>query len=141
MSLTNSCRFIGRLGKDPESEHTPRGAPKLRFSLAVETRKKIDGEWDTVTEWIYLVAYGNNAENMEEYASKGDLIVFETHFEERTWEDDDGNKRRAYDFVVEFWKILSRAQRSEDEYYEDDEEEYEVDENEDEDEEEETLSF
>lgn len=123
MSLTNGCHFIGRLGKDPEIEHLPSGAPKLRFSLAVEERKKINDEWDTVTSWIYLVAYGSNAENMEAYAGKGDMIAFETHFEERTWEDDDGNKRRAYDFIVETWKILVRVPRDEDEdseYFEDD---------------------
>lgn len=139
MSLTNNCTFIGRLGKDPELEHTPRGAPKLRFSIAVETRKKVEGEWDTVTSWIFLVAYGNNAENIEEYAGKGDMIIFETHFEDRTWEDDDGNTRRAYDFVVETWKILSRAQRREDEEHYDEDDEYYEDE--DAEEEEDKLTF
>ena len=132
MSLTNSCCFIGRLGKDPELEHLPSGAPKLRFSLAVEERKKINDEWDTVTSWIYLVAYGSNAENMEAYASKGDMVAFETHFEERTWEDNDGNKRRAYDFIVETWKILVRAPGNDEdedsEYFEDEDDELEEEE-------------
>lgn len=112
MGVTNSCRFIGRLGQEPELEYTPSGHAKIKLRIAVKERKKVDDEWENVTLWVRLLAFSNNAENIAEYANKGDLIAFDTHFEERTWEDDEG-KHWIYDFIVERWDIQSRVARDE----------------------------
>jgi single-strand DNA-binding protein len=127
MGVTNYCRFIGRLGQEPELEFTPGGHAKLKMRLAVKERKRVDDEWENVTTWVRLLAFGNNAENIEEYASKGDLIAFDTHFEERTWEDDEG-KHWIYDFIVERWDIQHRVQREEYDGPPEEEEEGEVEE-------------
>ncbi len=128
MGVTNNCRFIGRLGQEPELEYTPGGHAKIKMRLAIKERKKVNDEWEHVTSWVRLLAFGNNAENIAEYASKGDLIAFDTHFEERTWETDDGEKKWIYDFIVERWDIQSRVQRDEDDGPPEEEEEGEVEE-------------
>lgn len=123
MSLTNSCRFIGRLGQDPELEFTPGGHAKLKLRIAIKERKRVNDEWQTVSTWIRMLAFGNNAENLAEYASKGDLVAFDTHFEERTWETDEGERKWIYDFIVERWDIQSRVQRDDEEEYSDEDNE------------------
>lgn len=121
MSLTNSCRFIGRLGQDPELEYTPNGHAKLKLRIAIKERKRVDDEWQTVSTWIRILAFGNNAENLAEYASKGDLVAFDTHFEERTWVTDEDERKWIYDFIVERWDIQSRVQKATEEEYDNEE--------------------
>ena len=63
------------------------------------TYKKED---DPDCDFINIVAFGKTAEFMQKYMSqKGQQILVETHLQNRNWNDADGNKHYATDFIVE----------------------------------------
>ena len=66
----NSCNFIGRLGKDPETRFTAGGDPICNFSIgcgyAYKTTKG--------TEWINVSVFGKLAEICQQYLKKGSQV-------------------------------------------------------------------
>ena len=66
----NSCNFIGRLGKDPETRFTAGGDPICNFSIgcgfAYKTTKG--------TEWINVSVFGKLAEVCGQYLKKGSQV-------------------------------------------------------------------
>lgn len=61
----------GNLGKDPDIRYTPQGTPVTSFPLAVNNRKKVDGEWKDEVMWFKVKVWGKAAESVSQYLSKG----------------------------------------------------------------------
>src|SRR5260370_40210888 len=64
----NEVIFMGRSGKDPEMNYTPKGKALTKFSLAIDQGKSKDAMWLTVTSWEAL------AEQVNVTVNKGDLV-------------------------------------------------------------------
>ncbi len=109
MSIENSCKFIGRLGQDPDLQYTPNGTGLVKLGLAVNGRRKVDDEWIDDTTWVNLTAFARAAENLSEYANKGDMLVIEAQYQKRKYTDNDGNEQTGHDFIVRAWKVVSRV--------------------------------
>ncbi len=109
MTLANSCRFIGRLGQEPELQYTPGGTGLVKVGLAVNGRRKVNDEWVDDTTWVNLTAFGPIAENIAQYSSKGDMLVVEAQYQKRKYTDNDGNERTGHDFIVREWQVVSRV--------------------------------
>ena len=71
MSL-NKVLIIGNLGSDPELRNTPSGQSVATFNVATN-RKWTDkaGQNQEQTEWHRIVVWGRQAENCQQYLSKG----------------------------------------------------------------------
>lgn len=105
----NSCRFIGRLGRDPEMRYTPSGSALLKFSIAVdEYSKNADGTRKQVTHWVPLIAWGRQAELLNTLVKKGTLVSVDAKYETQQYEKD-GEKRYSHDFVVVAFNILGNG--------------------------------
>jgi single-strand DNA-binding protein len=91
----NRAIIQGNLGNDPElTEIGAKKTKKVRFSVATnESYTKADGEKVENVVWHTVVAFGRQAEVCDEYLSKGSSVLVEGRIDNRTWEDDDGNKR------------------------------------------------
>jgi single-strand DNA-binding protein len=99
MPALNRVQLIGRLGKDPESRHTPTGKQVTTFSLAVSNRwKSKEGETKEYTEWVNIEAWGRLGEVCQEYLKKGSLIYLEGRLKTDKYEED--GKSRFYTKVV-----------------------------------------
>ncbi len=87
--------LIGRLGGDPELRYTQGGTAVSRFSLATnETWKdKQTGENRDKTTWHKVVVWGRMAEVVSEYLAKGRQVYVEGRIENRSWEDNEGQKK------------------------------------------------
>lgn len=110
----NKVILIGRLGKDPELKYTPSGVPVAKFSLATdESFKDRNGELQKRTEWHNIVAWQKLAEICGEYLTKGKLVYIEGRIQSRQWEDQDKNKRTAYDIVAQRMQMLGSKAESE----------------------------
>lgn len=109
MSIENSCRFIGRLGQDPELQYTPGGVALVKIGLAVNGRRKVDEEWVDETTWVNLTAFARAAENLAQYTNKGDMLVIDAQYQSRKYKDNDGNDRTGHDFIVRQWQITARV--------------------------------
>jgi single-strand DNA-binding protein len=111
MTIANSCRFLGRLGQDPDLQYTPGGTELLKLGLAVNGRRKVDDEWVDDTTWVNLTAFGRAAENMAQYASKGDMLLIEAQYQKRKYTDNDGDEQTGHDFIVREWQVVARVDR------------------------------
>src|SRR5258708_16856558 len=103
----NKVILVGRLGKDPEIKYTPSGSPVAKFTLATdEVFKDRAGEQQRRTEWHTVVAWNKLAEICGEYLTKGKQIYIEGSIRSHQWEDQNGNKRTAYEIVARDMKML-----------------------------------
>jgi single-strand DNA-binding protein len=117
MSL-NKVMLIGRLTRDPEMRYTPSGQPVTSFSLATNRYASgPDGERREFTDYHNCVAWNigkrNLAELLGQNLRKGSLVYVEGRLQTRSWEAQDGQKRRATEVVVNDFEFLeSRAAAS-----------------------------
>ncbi|MBR7132985.1 MAG: single-stranded DNA-binding protein [Clostridia bacterium] len=96
--MFNLVVLTGRLTADPELKTTPNGTSVTRFSIAVDRRYR-SGE-DRQTDFINIVAWRQSAEFITKYFKKGNLIGIEGSIQTRNYEDKNGNKRTAFEVVV-----------------------------------------
>lgn len=110
----NKVILIGRLGKDPEVKYTNSGTPVAKFSLATdEVFKDRAGEQQHRTEWHSIVAWNKLAEICGQYLTKGKQVYVEGSIRSRQWEDQNGNKRTAYEIIARDMKMLGSKADSE----------------------------
>ena len=84
---------MGRLVADPELRQTPNGVSVITFTVAVDRNYSRDRERQT--DFIDVVAWRQTAEFVSKYFSKGKMIIVEGSIQTRSYEDRNGNKRRA----------------------------------------------
>lgn len=91
----NTTAFMGRLTADLELRHTQNGKAVCSFTLAVKRPRTKD-----ITDFINFVAWEKTAEVISAYFRKGDMIGIEGILTSRRYDDKDGNKRTAFEVVV-----------------------------------------
>jgi len=105
MSNLNKALLIGRLTKDPEMRYTPSGTAVTNFSIATNRWSTgPDGEKKEFTDYHNIVAYNagrrNLAEVVAQYTRKGALVFIEGRIQTRSWEGQDGQKRRTTEIIA-----------------------------------------
>ncbi len=105
MSNLNKAMLIGRLTKDPEMRYTPSGTAVTNFSIATNRWSSGgDGERKEFTDYHNIVVYNigkrNLAEIVAQYTRKGALVFIEGRIQTRSWEGQDGQKRRTTEIVA-----------------------------------------
>ena len=97
--MLNKVILIGRLTDDPELRYTPNGTAVCNFTLAVQRSfRNRQGEYDT--DFIDIVVWRKQAENCANYLSKGRLVATEGRLQIRSYETDDGQRRRVTEVVA-----------------------------------------
>lgn len=99
MADINRVILTGRIGTDVELKSTQSGTSVCTFRLAVERQKAKDAE-KAETDWLDMVAWRQQAEFISRYMAKGRKIVVDASVRTRVWDDKDGNKRKAVEFIV-----------------------------------------
>ena len=120
MSL-NKAMLIGRLTRDPEMRYTPSGAPVTTFSLATNRYGQgPDGEKKEYTDYHNIVVWNIGKRNLAEisgqYLHKGSLVYIEGRLQTRSWEGQDGQKRKTTEInatEVQFLEPRGQTQGSE----------------------------
>ncbi len=99
----NKAILIGRLTRDPEIKSLPSGQSVCNFSIATSRfwSDRETNEKKEKTEFHNIVAWGRQAEVVNQYLSKGSLILIEGRIETRSWEDTNGNKRYRTEVIAE----------------------------------------
>lgn len=78
---------IGRLGADPKMQFNPQGSAITNFNVAIDCGFGDKKE----TVWLSLVAYGKQAEVLNQYLVKGNRLHFTAELQKvRTFEKKDG---------------------------------------------------
>ena len=82
----NKILVIGNVGSDPEMRYTPNGTAVTSFSLATNrVYTNASGERKEETEWFTVNAWGREAENSNQYVTKGMKIYAEGRLKTDTW--------------------------------------------------------
>lgn len=107
-------QIVGNLGQDPETRYTPNGTLNVRFSMAVNSRRRSNDQQGTSQEsttWFTVTAWDRQAEriiNMVErgYIAKGRTLYVDGTLEARPWTDNNGNQRTSLDVTLTDWQFV-----------------------------------
>ncbi len=109
--MLNKVILIGRLTADPALRYTPNGIPVANFALAVERPfKSQSGEREV--DFIDIVVWRRLAELCANHLGKGRLVAVEGRLQVRSYEAQDGSKRRAYEVVADSVQFLDWSKDS-----------------------------
>ncbi len=108
--LRNSVRLIGHLGDDPKVRKLDNGRTVVSFSIATnEVYRDSKGEKQSETTWHRLVAWGKQAEVIENYVKKGSEIAIEGKLTNRSYDDKNGMKQYISEVVVNSVLLLDKS--------------------------------
>ncbi len=106
----NKILVIGNVGNDPEMRYTPSGTAVTSFSLATNrVYTTSDGERREETEWFRVSAWGRQAEQCNNYVTKGMKVYAEGRLSTRTWTGNDGQNRVSLEINADRVLFLDRA--------------------------------
>jgi single-strand DNA-binding protein len=104
-ALKNKVTLIGRLGAQPEVVTFESGKILARFTVATNERfKDKSGEWQDLTQWHTINAWGNIAERVKRLLDKGNEIILEGRLVNQSYESKSGEKR--FSTIIEATEFL-----------------------------------
>lgn len=108
----NRVCLVGRLTTKPELRNTSSNIPVTRFSVAVNrTFSNKDGQREA--DFINIVVWRKQAENVCNYLDKGSLVSIEGRIQTGSYDGQDGQKKYTFEVVADSVQFLeSKAQRS-----------------------------
>lgn len=102
MASDNTVTLVGNITDDPELRFTPSGAAVANFTVAVNRRFKNGDRWeDRLDGFFRCSCWRDMAENAAESLQKGTRVVVVGRLNQRSWEDQEGNKRSAVEVQVD----------------------------------------
>ena len=109
--MINQTVLVGRLTADPTLKYTPSNAAVATFTLAVNrNRKNENGEREA--DFINVVIWRQQAENLANWAKKGALIGVTGRIQTRNYENQQGQRVYVTEVVAESFQLLeSRSSR------------------------------
>ena len=105
----NKVILVGNVGRDPEFKSLPSGTNLVKFSLATNEPRFKDQNGEPHTEWHNLVAWGRQAEIINQYVSKGRQLYIEGRIRRRDYEKD-GQKRFFTEVHVDNFELIGSRQ-------------------------------
>lgn len=102
----NKVFLIGHLVKDPELRYTSSNIPVTSFTLAVN-RNFINQNGEKEVDFINIVAWKKQAENIHKYCFKGSKVAIEGRVQVRSYDDQNGQKRYVTEVVLENIEFIS----------------------------------
>lgn len=89
--MINRVILVGRLTKDPEYRQTPSGVSVATFTLAVN-RSFTNSQGEREADFINVVVFRKQAENVSKYLSKGSLAGVDGRIQSRNYENNEGQR-------------------------------------------------
>ena len=105
----NKIFLIGNLTRDPETRTTTTGNSMCRFGLAVNRRRKVDGQPDV--DFFNITCFGKLGEIAAQYLRKGRKACVIGVLQLNTFIGQDGQKRPSLDVVADDVEFLPNAPR------------------------------
>jgi len=118
MSATNQIIIVGRVGNDPEVR-------RVKDSAVVDLRIAVNRQTkDKITDWISCSFWSRNAEVVEQYVRKGDLLSVSGSLRVDNYEHKGVQRQKCFVHVESFQMLGGSAQQQsqqEAKQYDDDE--------------------
>ncbi len=103
----NKVFLIGRLSRDPELRHTTSGMAVCQINVAVG-RRTGQGR-DPETDFINVVVWDKQAENVAKYLAKGRQVAVEGRIQTRSYDNNEGKKTYVTEVVASNVEFLGSA--------------------------------
>ncbi|WP_373325932.1 single-stranded DNA-binding protein [Sporomusa paucivorans] len=103
----NKVILVGRLAQDPEVRYTQSGKAVASFTLAVN---RFGGQGQNTADFIPVVAWEKLAEICGNNLTKGQRVLVDGRLQIRSYEANDGQKRRVAEVVAQSIEFLERKQ-------------------------------
>lgn len=100
----NKVILAGNVVRDPEIRYVGSGAGVTKFSIAVNPNKRDAKPEDTL--FVDIIAWDKLAETCNTYLKKGSNVLVEGRLVIRSYDDKDGNKRKATEVVINTMQML-----------------------------------
>jgi single-strand DNA-binding protein len=108
----NSVNFSGRLTRDMEMKQSGAGVYG-RFSIAVNTAKKVDGNWQEEVSYFDCILFGQRCEKLQ--LTKGTQVFISGSLKQSRYEKN-GEKKSSVSVIVDHIVVVQEKKSSEDEY-------------------------
>lgn len=95
----NRTILVGRLTADPELRTTPNGIATTRITVAVNRMPNANGE--RVADFINVVVWRRQAENVAKFCTKGSLVGIEGRIQSRSFDAQDGTRRYVTEVIAD----------------------------------------
>ncbi len=103
--MLNKIILIGRLTRDPELRYTTNGIAVAKLNLAVD-RPHMNREREKETDFIDVVVWQKLAETCANNLGKGRLVAVDGRLQIRSYDDNQGVRRKAAEVVAENIRFL-----------------------------------
>ena len=107
--------IVGRLGRDPEMRYLPDGTAVTNMNVATDRRwtDKATGQPTQETTWFRVSVWGRQAESVNQYLSKGRMVLIEGHLRPdpqtggpRIYTRQDGTAGSSFELFAETVRFL-----------------------------------
>ena len=103
----NKVFLIGRLSRDPELRHTTSGTAVCQINVAI-SRPVTQGS-EPQTDFINVVVWNKQAENVARYLSKGRQIAIEGRIQTRNYDNTEGKRTYVTEVIASNVEFLGSA--------------------------------
>ena len=103
--MINRVILVGRLTKNPEYRQTPNGVSVATFTLAVN-RPFTNSQGEREADFINVVVFRRQAENVNNYLSKGSLAGVDGRIQSRNYENNEGRRVFVTEVVADNVQFL-----------------------------------
>src|SRR3989338_6599034 len=106
----NKAFIAGNLTRDPELRQTPTGQAVCSFGVATNRFfTDSSGQKQKQAEFHNIVAWGRQAEVVNQYLKKGSPVLVEGRLQTRSWQDQQGAKHWKTEIVAERVQLGPRS--------------------------------
>ncbi len=99
--MLNRVVLVGRLTKDPEIRYTQSNTPIASFTIAVNRQFSNSATGERDTDFIPVVVWRKQAENVKSFVHKGSLVAVDGRIQTRTYDDQNGVRKYVTEVVAD----------------------------------------
>ncbi len=103
----NKVFLIGRLSRDPELRHTTSGTAVCQINVAIS--RPVSQGSEPQTDFINVVVWNKQAENVARYLSKGRQIAVEGRIQTRNYDNNEGKRTYVTEVIASNVEFLGSA--------------------------------
>ena len=103
--MINRVVWVGRLTKDPEFRTTPSGVEVANFTLAIN-RNFTNAQGERESDFINVIVFRKQAQNVNNYLSKGKLAGVDGRMQSRSYENQEGRRVFVTEVVADSVQFL-----------------------------------
>lgn len=110
-SINRVC-FFGHIVRDFEVKYTPgNNTAVCEFSIALNSREKVDGEWQDYASFVDITVWGDQAEACAQHLGKGSQVAVDGRIRQERWKAKDGSNRSKLKVVAQSVQFLNTRER------------------------------